>query len=491
MWRSVGTSRLVCIGLLVFLLASTNVIFPAYAAENDPPEAIDTFSFTPEWGIDFSDSFSGFLGALGMGVSFSFAYSFDAGVALPVIIQVVHPEYILPNSTAVANISAYGADSARAWFYASGSFDASLDAVIGSFSLVDNSINAGNEIGFTTPVGEQTTEIIEVDMVLGSQTIDLLLVSYTVSLNLRITSSITTSTVVTSHMSMSGDALETPVDTDLMWTAEDQPVQVPFSVSDETGTYVDMDFDNVTLHLTSLTFNILSFTVYLVIDGSTLASFTVPFPAFDFVLAEDGASDQEERTFQPLADASGTFRELGSCQLSIHVGVPFRVPVFLSPGFLMMIIPALVGAAYGKKQYNGSKAVGAFLMIAVLLGAAMNMGLSLSLTAGIGAFLGSWVTLIVPVYNISGDFFSLAMIYLPWILAGVAVGGGAKSPKAGAALGLGIPLTMYLAAGFLLGGMSLMTSLLYSGFTQSVLVAGGIAAILGGAVGYASRGGTN
>jgi hypothetical protein len=474
------------------MLASTNIIFPVSAATGDPPPAIETFSFNPEWGIDVSDSFSSTLGALGMGVSFSFSYSFDAGVSLPVVIQVVHPEYVLPNSTSIANISAYGDDSARAWLYASGSFDASLDAgIAGSFSLASGSVNVGDEISFTTPVGTQDTELLTADMLLGSQTINLLLVQYTVELRLAITSSVTASTSLTSHLNMSGDALQTPVDNDLEWTAEGEPVQVPFSVSDQTGTYIDMDFDDVTLHLTSLIFNILSFTVYLVINSSTLASVTIPLPAFDFIFAEDKSQVQEERSFQPLADASGTTRDLGSCQLSIHVGVPFRAPIFLSSGFLIMIIPAAVGAAYGKKQYEGSKAVGSVLMLAVLLGAALNSGLSLSLQSGIGFFLASWVTLIFPVYNFTGDVLSMVVFYLPWILAGIAVGGGTKKPKAGAALGLGIPLTLYFATGFLVGGMSTMMLFLYSGFTVNVLIASSISAVLGGAIGYAFRNGSN
>ena len=149
--NSFSLSKQLCVGLITCLLLATNLIFPVAAADNDPPESVDTFAFNPEWGLEASDSFAGSIGALGFGVSFSFSYSFDAGVCLPVTLEVAHPEYVLPNSTATAAISAYGDDSARAWAYASGAFDASLDAgIAGSFSLIDRSINFGDEVTFNT-----------------------------------------------------------------------------------------------------------------------------------------------------------------------------------------------------------------------------------------------------------------------------------------------------------------------------------------------------
>jgi hypothetical protein len=480
--------KLVFIGLFVFLMVSTNVIFPAAAAENSPPQVVDLFSFTPEWGIEASDSFSSSLGALGVGVSFSFSYSLDAGISLPVSLEVAHSEYVLPNSTSTTEISAYGDDSARAWLYASGGFDASLDAgIAGSFSLVDKSINLGDEVIFTTPVGTQETDIIEADMSLGSQTISLLFVSLTIELRLMITSSITTSTSLTSQMSMVGDALEDPVESDLEWTEEGQSKLVPFTVSDETGTYIDMSFDNVTLYLHQLIFNILSFTVYLVINGDTMGSVTIPLPGLSFNLAAGDSSEQDSRTFRILADASGSTRDLGSRQLSIHVGVPFIAPAFLSPGFLLMIVPAVIGITYGRKRETGSKALGSVLLLIVLFGAALNLGLSPTIESGIDNLFVAWVLLIFPNLNLSGDIISLTITYLPWILAGLAIGGATKRPHTGVVLGFGIPLVMFLVSGYLWGGIPSMINLLTLNNMTNVIVAGGVSAILGGVAGYICR----
>ena len=324
-------------------------------------------------------------------------------------------------------------------------------------------------------------------MALGSQTFNLILVKYTVELRLRITSSITTSTSLTSHMNMIGDALESPIDTDLEWTDEGQPEQVQFSVGDETGTYIDMSFEDVTLYLHQLTFNILSFTVYLVVNGATAGSVTIPLPGLSFNLAEIGSPGYADTTFQILADASGTTRDLGTRQLSIHVGVPFVMPMFLSPGFLLMIIPAAVGIAYGRKRENGSKALGSALLITVLFGAALNLGLSLSLESGIENFFVSWMALIFPTYTFTGDIISFIIIYLPWIFAGLAIGGTTKRPRTGAVLAFGIPLLLYLTSLYLLGGFSSIINSASLDYTQYVLISSSVSALMGAAAGYICR----
>ena len=458
------------------------------AANNEPPQKTDTFAFDPEWRLEASDSFATTIGAMGFGVSFSFSYSFDAGINLPVSLEVTHPQYVLPNSTYTAAISAYGAESARAWAYASGACKATLDAgLAGSLSLVDESINLGDDVTFRTPVGKQETELIEADVELGSQTFDLLLVKYTVELRLKITSSVTASTSLTSHLSMSGDALESPVDSGLEWTEEGQPEQVTFSVGDETGTFIDMSFDDVTLYLSQLTFNILSFTVYLVVNGQTFAGVTIPFPSLSFNFAADGSPDADDAGYQTLADASGTTRNLGSKQLSIHVGVPFMVPMFLSPGFLLMMVPAAVGIAYGRKRENGSKALGAALLLTVLFGAALNLGLSLSLESGLENLFLTWIALIFPAYTFTGDIVSFIIVYLPWIFAGLAIGGATKRPRTGAVLAFGIPLAMFLTSIYVLGGLSSIVNILSLEYTRYVLVCCSVSALMGGAAGYICR----
>jgi hypothetical protein len=288
-------------------------------------------------------------------------------------------------------------------------------------------------------------------------------------------------------MSMSGDALQTPINTDLQWTEEGQPEQLQFSVSDETGTYIDMSFDEVTLHLHRLIFSIQSFTVYLVVNGDSFGGVTIPLPGLSFSLAEVGSPDREDTTFHILADASGTTRDLGARQLSIHVGVPFMLPMFLSPGFLLMIIPAAVGIAYGRKRENGSKALGSALLLTVLFGAAVNLGLSLSLESGFQYLFITWVSLIFPVYQFTGDFLSFAMAYLPWILAGLAIGGATKRPRTGAILAFIIPLLMYISSLFLLGGFAPIISFLSLEYTRYVLIAGVVSALMGGAAGYICR----
>lgn len=475
--------------LILLLLASSSVIQCVSAAENTPPQITENFTFDPTWDLDLSDSFSGNLGAMGFGVSFSFSYSFDAGICLPVVLSVEHPQYVLPDTDANASVSARGDDSARAWAYASGSCHASLDAgIAGSFTLVDKSIKIGDEVQFTTPLGSQETQTIVADVALGSKTISLIFVSYTVELRLSITTLVTTSTSVSSQMEMTGDALSQNVDEFLKWSEEDQSVFIPFSVGDQEGTYVDMSFDDVTLYLQRLIFSIVSFTVYLVIDGTTLASMEIPMPGLDFVIAEEGLTiDDEGGRHQILADASGTTRDLGSRELSIYVGVPFLLPAFLSPGFFLMVIPAAVGIAYGRKKDEGSKALGSALLVTVLFGAALSLGFQLTTQTGIDSFIVNWVYLIVPVFAFTGDFMTFFLTYLPWMLGGLAIGGATKRPLTGAALGFGIPFTMFLITGYLVAGFEGLIVLLSIEAARNIIVAGTITALVGAAGGAICR----
>jgi len=478
-----------CIGFIMLLIISSSLIHCVSAAENTPSQITSDFSFDPTWDLDLSDSFSGNLGAMGFGVSFSFAYSFDAGICLPVILSVEHPEYVLPDTNATASVSAIGDDSARAWAYASGGFHASLDAgLAGSFSLVDRSINMGDEVQFTTPLGSQETQTIVADVALGSQTIDLILVSYTIELRLSITTAVTAATSVSSQISMTGDALTQDVDEFIEWSEENQPFSIPFSVGDQEGTYVDMSFDDVTLYLQSLIFTVVSFTVYLTIDGATLASISIPMPGLDFIIAEEGSFvDDEDGSHEMLADASGSMRDLGSRELSIYVGVPFILPSFLSPGFFLMVIPTAIGIAYGRKKENGSKALGSALLVTVLFGAALSLGFSLTSQTGIDSFIVSWISLIIPVFNFTGDFMTFFLTYLPWMLGGLAIGGATKRPLTGAAMGFGIPFTMFLITGYLIAGFGGLMAMLSIEAAHNMVVAGAITAIVGAAGGAICR----
>ena len=133
----------------------------------------------------------------------------------------------------------------------------------------------GDEVTFRTPLGNQETQIIVADIALGSETIEVLWVSTTIELRMAITTSVTTATSLSTRMRMTGDALAQNIDQQLNWSEEEQSVSVPFSVGNQEGTYVDLAFEDVTLYLNSLIFTVVGFTVYLVIDGSTLSSISI------------------------------------------------------------------------------------------------------------------------------------------------------------------------------------------------------------------------
>ena len=492
MATSVTMRRRVCLLEIILLLAAAILVHPVSAAENSPPIEIENLAFNPTWNLDISDSYTGNLGVTGFGVSFDFSYSFDAGVSLPVTLSVAHPKYILPDTSSVLNISAKGDDSARAWAYASGSFHANLDAgLLGSYNLVDKSINAGDEVNFVTPLGTQNSQTLDADIELGSQTINLILTSTTIELKLRVSTRVITSTSLSTHLSMKGDALTTPVDEELEWSSEDTIHSIPFSVNDQTGTYVDMSFEEVSLYLQALIFTITAFTVYLVIDGSTVGSITIPVPGLDFVVAGQDSIPETNGFFHILADASGTTRDLGSKLLSIYVGIPMVLPSFLSPGFLLMIIPAAVGITYGRKKDNGSKALGSILLLIVLLGAALGLGLQLTAESGFDSFLINWMTLAVPVFAFTGDFVSFFMTYLPWMLGGLAVGGATKRPKTGALLAFGIPFVLFLLTNYLVAGISGLTAITSMEVSRNILVSGTFAACFGAIGGSVCRTGNN
>jgi hypothetical protein len=457
----------------------------AIAGDVNPPVTSDTIGFEPTWSLTAEDSFSASIGAMGLGVSISFAYSFDAGITLPVSLVVFHPQYLNVNSTAVVNVTAQGEDDARAWAYASGSFDATLNAgIAGSYSLVDKSINFGDEVRFKTPIGSQKTETIEADTLLGSQTIDLLLTSITVELRMTIVCAVTTSTSLSSHLTMSGVALSSPIERDMVWLEEDEKASVGFSVRDEEGTTVDMAFDDVTIHLHQLTFTVQSLSVYLVVNGQNAGGVTIPLPPMQFSLAEDGSSWRNDGRIQLLADVSGSSRNLGSGKVSIYVGVPFMLPAFLSPGFLLMVIPVFAGLTYGRKREHGSKAVGIILLLTVFLGSALSLGLQLSAQPSLTGFIADFTFLIIPQFSLIDGGLNLSIACIPWMLAGLAVGSASKSPRAGAALGLTIPLVMFLLAAYFVGGTQALIDLLNFDAARNAVYAGAIAAALGGVGGF-------
>ena len=254
-------SIITCLCLLFCLVSTVDA-----ASE---PTSISQFNFNPTWNIEVSDSFDATLGALGVGVSVDFNYNFDAGVSLPVILNVEHPRYVLEDGSAVVNISAEGAQGGRAWAYASGGVSASIDAgLFGSYSLIDRSINIGDEISFETPFGTEDTITFDAEMLLGSETISLLLVSYTFELFVRVTIAVIASTWLSSDLSITGTALTSPVQDDCQWNSESDIETCLFSVGDQTGTFVDLEFENVVMHIERLSFVLQSMSFHLRADGS-------------------------------------------------------------------------------------------------------------------------------------------------------------------------------------------------------------------------------
>jgi hypothetical protein len=439
------------------------------------PTSTMNFNFNPTWNIEASDSFSGSLGALGVGVSVGFSYSFDAGVSLPVILNVEHPSYILANSSAQVNITAQGASGARAWAYAAGAVSASIDAgMFGSYSLVDESINLGDETTFDTPLGTEKTVTIEAEMLLGSQTINLLIVSYTFELFISVTIAVTTSTWLSSDLSITGSALTSQVQDNLRWNDESDIEMPSFSVGDQTGTYVDLDFQNIAMHVERLSFVLQSMSFHLRANGDEVAAIEIPTPPLGFTISSDGGQTPDNTGFVPLADASGTVRDLGSKMLSIYVGVPF--PNIISPGLILMIVPSIGGLAYGRRREEGSKSVGSALMVVVVIGAGLYLGLDLISQISSVTLVSSFAAVLIPPFELSGSIFDFITKYLPWMLAGLAVGGATKRMKTGAILGFAGPLVLFLLNGLL---QSDLQSLAYSPALLAMAYAGAITAAFG------------
>ncbi len=458
-------SVMTCLCLLFCLIASAEA-----AGE---PTTTSRFDFNPTWSIEASDSFDGTLGALGVGVSVGFNYDFDAGVSLPVALNVEHPRYILEGGSATVNITAEGAQNGRAWAYASGGVHASINAgPFGSYSLVDRSISLGDEVGFETPFGAEDTITFNAEMLLGSQTVNLLIDSITFELYIRVTVDVVASTWLSSDLSITGAALTSPVQDTCQWAGESDIETASFSVEDETGTFVDMEFQNVVMHVERLSFVLQSMSFHLRADGSEVAAIPIPLPAFEFTFATDEGQYSENEYIIPLADASGSTRDLESKILSIHVGVP--LPNI--PGILLMVIPSIGGVVYGRRSEKGSKGIGAVLLAAVILGAAIYLGLDFLSQTSSSALAATFVTGLIPPIDVGGDVLTLVLGYLPWMLAGIAVGGATKNLKTGAILGLIAPLTLFALNGLLQGDLQMLTSV-----TDAVpaVIAGSIAAGFG------------
>ncbi|TFF96480.1 hypothetical protein EU546_01280 [Candidatus Thorarchaeota archaeon] len=463
--------------LFLFSMVVSATLIPVLVAADEPPPLVtESVAFDPGWQIDFTDSWSGSLGALGVGVSVSFSYSFDAGISLPVALEVEHPEYVLPESTADLGITAVGEDTARAWAYAEGSVDADLNAgMAGTFSLVDRSIDMGDEVHFETPLGMEDSQVLDADVALGSQTVNLLFVSYTFELRLKVIAVALASTSLTSDLDISGDALVSPIHESMGWTSVEHREETNFSVGDEEGTYVDLTFSDVTMHLHRLSFVLQSFTFYLVVNGENMGGVTIDVPHFEFALGEDSSA---QSGYQVLADQSGTERDLGQETLSIHVGVPFVLPAFLSPAFIMMYAPVAVGFGIGAKKQKGSKILGVLLMATVLLGAALSLGLIVDL-GSLTSVLADMSALLLPDFTVGSQMIAMIMVYLPWLLAGLAVGSASKSAKAGLGIGLGVPIMLHLSAVFLTTGQLHLGDILDQSMLMTFLVPGMFAGLTG------------
>lgn len=475
--------------ILFTMILCASVLPVLVAAEESPPLVTESVGFDPGWQIEFTDSWSGTLSALGVGVSVSFSYFFDAGISLPVALEVEHPEYVLAESTTELGVTAVGLDNARAWAYASGSVDADLHAgLAGSFSLVDRSIKMGDEVHFETPLGMEDRQVLEADVALGSQTIDILFVKYTFELRLKVIAVATASTGLTSDLDIAGDALVSPVHESMEWTSAEYREKAEFTVGKEEGTYVDLTFSDVTMRLHRLSFVLQSFTFYLVVNGETMGGLTINVPSFEFTLGEDSSP---QKGCQVLADQSGTERDLGFRTLSIHVGMPFALPAFLSPGFIMMFAPVAVGLGIGAKKEKGSKTLGVLLMGAVLLGSALSLGLMVDLSGSMESVLTDMSVLLLPEFTVGTQIMAMIITYIPWLLAGLAVGGASKSAKAGLGIGIAVPILLHLFGVFLLTGQLQIDGVLDQPTMMMLLVPGMFAGLTGAAAGAALGGGTD
>jgi hypothetical protein len=226
-------------------------------------------------------------------------------------------------------------------------------------------------------------------------------------------------------------------------------------VGDQTGTFVDLEFENVVMHIERLSFVLQSMSFHLRADGSEVAAIQVPTPPLSFSLASDHGANPDDRGFIPLADASGTTRDLDSKTLSIHVGIP--LPNI--PGILLMVIPSISGIVYGRRREEGSKGLGVALLAIVVLGAGVYLGLDYLNQPSTTVLVSSFMTSLIPPFDVGGDVIDMLVSYLPWMLAGLAVGGATKNLKTGAILGFGGPMTLFVLNGLMQGDLQLLTSI--------------------------------